>query len=881
MTSQDRNQNNGKQLPPIKFADLNQVLLQRAESLVTDWLPGGAKRGHEYVCGSLAGGKGTSCSVNLTTGQWADFAADEKGNDLTGLYAAIHGLGQTRAAVQVAREEGLEDVAGVLTAPGTAPVEPRPARPVPVAVATPRQDEGWRSVTPVPGFAPAPNFWHPYRQAGDIEHSAKYEIDKQLQGYVVRFRTSDGGKETLPLTWCISAKDGAARWHWKMWDDPRPLYFPGGVSPLEGYANGCADDLPTVILVEGEKKAGILHDLLLQTAPDVYLVASWPGGCKAWKKTDWQRLAGCTVLLWPDCDAKRVALTKAEREAGMAPSTKPLLPAHKQPGMAAMLGIGALLRDNQGCSVALLPIPEPGSVPDGWDCADAIAVDGWNGERVLAFFGQAQPLPVCAPAPAPAPEDAPVKKIAGLVDSGATGFADCDAADDSGSSVIAGRVIPDWLSFLLAPLLAYNELSNTIQARAAWPWKHAPKGDVTDAVDLMLGKYLSDKYGLPSMPRAALIEAIQTVAHARRFHPIREYLEGVKWDGKSRIDKWLMYVIGDSPQSLPKPMVEYLEIVGRCWLLGMIKRAIDPGCKFDYCPVLEGVGGLRKSTLVEVLAGSSYYSDTPFDVGHGKEAQEQVQGVWLYEVAELSNFSKAEVGAIKGFISSKVDRYRVAYGVTVGSFPRQCVLVGTTNENTYLRDRTGNRRFWPIPVKHVINTEWIEKYRDQLMAEAYALCQQDPKLAYTPTVDQERRLFAPMQESRLQETAVVSELLNLLTRSPTATVSDSLLTRSPTATVSGSLVNELTNFVTMAQLTLALGVDAAKSTPGLEGQIRGWLDHQGWKREKRQIEGRRAWGYSRPANWPPLDDAEDMRSMPEPAPVVPGALIEPGDDEPF
>jgi hypothetical protein len=876
-------------LPPINFAALADALLAQADTLVPMWLPGGTRRGHEYVCGSLSGGTGSSCSVNLVNGKWADFAANEAGNDLVGLYAAIHSLTMGKAAVQLAREEGLEDVAGVQPAragSSSEPPAPKPVRPAPPPPA-PKSDEGWQTVAPVPELAPAATFRHQYRQLQDIEHTATYQIDGKLYGYVVRFKTSDGGKETLPYTWCTSARDGASRWHWKTWDEPRPLYFPGGVSPLVAGAG----TLPTVILVEGEKKAGILQTLLDSHAPGVYLVASWVGGCKAWKKADWSWLNGCPVLLWADCDGKREPLTKAERDAApddmaraVIQATKPVLPLHKQPGMAAMLGIGALLQDAHACKVHMLPIPAPLSVPDGWDCADAINTDGWDGAQVLAFFGQAQPLLAGADASEPAVKDG--KAVAKKIDA-SVGTGDGDI-DDDGFTLISGRRIPGWLACYydkankrwltsrkmvilllerdpnLADVLAYNELSNNVQSRVLWPWPHSKVGDVTDAVDLLLGKYLTDTYGLPSIARAALTEAIQTVAHTRRFHPVREQLQGLKWDGKSRIDKWLVHVLGETPESLSPAMLEYLQIVGRCWLLGMVNRVMQPGCKFDYCPVLEGVGGLRKSTMVETLAGSQFYSDTPFEVGRGKEAQEQVQGLWVYEIAEMTHFSKAEVGAIKAFISSKVDRYRVAYGSTVGSFARQCLLVGTTNENTYLRDRTGNRRFWPVPVKHTINTEWLIKYRDQLLAEAYALYLLDTP--YTPTPEQERRLFVPMQESRLVETAVLSELLYVLTRPPMPTGIQ-------------SVVNTLTDFVTIAQLTLALGVDAAKSSPALEAQIRGWLDHEGWERVKKQINGARAWGYVRPANWPPVEVEDDMTAAP---PSVADELTEEdGDDVPF
>jgi hypothetical protein len=871
-------------LPPINFTALADALLPRAGQLVPMWLPGGVVKGHEYVCSSLSGGEGASCSVNLTSGKWGDFATGEGGADLVSLYAAINGLSMGKAALLVAREEGLEDIAGVQHARGDAAPVVRPVRDVPVAVPVARKtDEGWCTVVPVPAIAPAATFKHQYRTLEEIEHTAAYEIDGALMGYVVRFRTSDGGKDPLPYTWCTSARDGASRWHWKQWDAPRPLYFPGKVSP-KAFAG-----LPTVILVEGEKKADILQALLTAHAPGVYLVASWSGGCNGWKKADWSWLAGCTVLLWPDCDAHREKLSKVERDGcqddlarSVLQEAKPLLPVAKQPGMAAMLGIGALLRANHGCTVQLLPIPSPLTVPAGWDCADAITTNGWTGERVLAFFGQAHALPLGdgTDAPKAAADKSTAKKIDGLVDT--------EGADDCGFVFIGGRQIPDWLAPyynkekkcwmasrkmvililerdpVLEPVLAYNELSNNVQSRKLWPWPHAQIGDVTDAVDLMLGKYLTDTYGLPSIARAALMEAIQTVAHTKRFHPVREYLQALKWDKKSRIDTWLIYALGESPESLRPAMFEYLKIVGRCWLLGMVNRVMQPGCKFDYCPVLEGVGGLRKSTMVEILGGTQYYSDTPFEVGRGKEAQEQVQGLWVYEIAEMTHFSKSEVGAIKAFISSKVDRYRVAYGSTVGSFARQCILVGTTNENTYLRDRTGNRRFWPVPVKHVINTEWLIKYRDLLLAEAFELYGQG--VAYTPTSDQEKRLFAPMQESRLVESPVQSELLHLLTRDPTPTLM-------------GQIINNLADFVTTAQLTKALDVDVAKSTPALDAQIRGWLDHEGWQRVKKQVNGVRANGYVRPAKWPPVDEEDDMTAPPPPK--VSGPIAREGDDAPF
>lgn len=878
MTQRDR-------LPPINFHALNEALLDRAESLVPMWLPGGKKRNHEWVCAGLSGGDGTSCSINITgdrkkRGHWADFATDDRGKDLISLYASIHGLDQGKAAIQLARDYGLEDIAGVMRDDAHKALPLPPPQPV---TSKPKQasDEGWQTVRPVPALAPAVNFKHQFRAETDIEHVAEYRHGDDLHGYVVRFRTSDGGKDTLPRTWCTSSRDGASKWHWRQFDEPRPLYFPSHQLP----------GTRTVIMVEGEKKADALQAVLDGGAPDLYRVASWPGGSKAWKKSDFESVRGCSVLLWADCDGKREALTKAEKDAceddlarTVLQQAKPFLPEHKQPGMSAMLGIGAMLRDEHGCMVQLLPIPKPGDVVDGWDCGDAINTDGWDFERIVSFFGQAQPLPALETPAVEAGGSGGGKKIDGPVDT--------EEGDPDGDDWVqcGNRKVPKWLSWywdanksrwitsrklvitalendpLLCNVLGLNELSNNIEARLDWPWMYGKAGPIKGSTDLMLGQYLSQTYGLPSIPRAALVEAIETIAQMRPFHPVREYLQGLQHDGKERLNKWLVHVIGESPATLSPRVYEYLCQVGRFWVVGMVARAMEPGCKFDYCPVLEGPGGLGKSTMARILASSEFFSDAHFDLTRGKEGQEQVQGVWLYELAELANLGKAEVNLIKAFISMMIDRYRPSYGRTVEAFPRQCVMVGTTNEDAYLRDRTGNRRWWPIPVRHRILLDWLMRNRDQLFAEALGVYLSGE--SYVPTPEDEERLYKPMQESRVIETSVISEMQHLFTRTPTATGI-------------GAVVNDLTEFVTLAQTTLALGVDAAKSNIMLESQVRAWFKQEGWERVKRQINGMRAWGFQKPKNWPQTQPDDD--AVPEAPPSAAGSSIEHGsdDDAPF
>jgi putative DNA primase/helicase len=907
-------------LPPIQFEALAEALLARAEHIVPNWLPGGVKRGPEWVCGSVRGEPGGSCCVNLTTGRWGDFNDGSQGGDLVSLYAEIHGLTMGKAAVQVARDEGLEDVAGVQAS--MSHVKPDRPTPPPAAPKAPRIDEGWKTVRPVPAGVPAVNFRHQFREEKDIEHTAEYRHGADLHGYVVRFRTSDGGKDTLPRTWCLSARDGAAKWHWKQFDDPRPLYFPGHALP----------DGRTVILVEGEKKGDALQALLDAGAPRTYCVASWPGGCKAWEKADWSPLAGCSVILWPDCDSKREPVPRAVQTAVLAQAMeqlnkiggeitdndrkrvgdaalelvarqKPFLPADKQPGMKAMLNIGAHLRDAHACNVQMLPLPPVGTAVDGWDCGDAIATDGWDFDAVLSFFAQAHAL-VAGAEKAPAPSSG---AAAGGGDE-PPGEKNFDPLADAGQDDDAFQNHLDFLcdqlkckpyelgvnrKLLIAALrkapalvdcLGFNELTGAPSTVVPWPWRKVA-GPMADSDDLRLGDWLCSEYKLKAASRAALAEAIDTVADGRRFHPIRDMLRTAVWDGKPRLEGWLIHVLGIDPKTLdnpppgiPKGRRRFLELMGKYLLMGLVARVMDPGVKFDYSPVFEGVPGVGKSTLVKELVGAEFFSDTHFDIGNGKEGMEQLEGLWAYELSEMTAFKRADSEQVKQFFSSTVDRYRGAYGRFVQNHPRQCVIFCTTNKRQYLYDLTGNRRFWPVWIGQQINIEWLRERRRQLFAEAYAAYTAGDRIY--PTKDEEVAHFYPEQELRLVETTVQARLYELLTR-------EGSFNSEGRAT---EVISLLTKFVTLPMLVTALGADAAKSTSLLEQQIRGWLESNGWTLGRESV-GQRRRGYFQPEKWPadddkpnPAPDAAPPHQPPPPAPSPAQAFMAGeglDDDEPF
>ena len=238
----------------------------------------------------------------------------------------------------------------------------------------------------------------------------------------------------------------------------------------------------------------------------------------------------------------------------------------------------------------------------------------------------------------------------------------------------------------LAGALGLNEMEHNIVARRSLPWrKIRGVSQWVDADDAALRYYLERVYGISTKDK--IFDAVNVVAGENRFHPVREYLDGCTWDGVSRVETLLIDYLGAEDSA-------YTRAVTRKTLAAAVARIYEPGCKFDYMLTLQGRQGLGKSALIGKLGGE-WYSDT-FSTMQGKEAYEQVLGVWLVEVGELAGMRKAEAETIKLYISKQTDRFRPAYGRRLQEFPRQCIFIGTTNEGQFLRDTTGNRRFWVV-----------------------------------------------------------------------------------------------------------------------------------------------------------------------------------------
>lgn len=308
---------------------------------------------------------------------------------------------------------------------------------------------------------------------------------------------------------------------------------------------------------------------------------------------------------------------------------------------------------------------------------------------------------------------------------------------------------------LLKGKIAFNEFSNRANVVGQLPWR--AKGnfqDWTDTDDSGLREFIEKYYKINSPTKCS--DALTLSFEKHRFHPIKDYLNSLSWDGQKRIDTLLIDYLGAEDNN-------YVRTVTRKILVAAVARVFVPGIKFDNMPVLSGPQGIGKSTIIKKL-GQEWYSDSLTTV-NGKEAYEQLQGVWLIEMGEMMATKKADIEATKHFLSKTEDIYRVAYGRRTSRFPRQCVFLGTTNDREFLRDKTGNRRFWPIDVgvnaidKSVFDDLTKEEV-GQVWAEALDLFKNKEPLYLSGEEEKEAQ---KQQEAHSEESAkagLIEEYLN-------------------------------------------------------------------------------------------------------------------------
>jgi len=335
---------------------------------------------------------------------------------------------------------------------------------------------------------------------------------------------------------------------------------------------------------------------------------------------------------------------------------------------------------------------------------------------------------------------------------------------------------------------------------------------LTDMDFLRIGYWLSEEWDL-NLETGKVSGAAYTVAHKNAFHPIREYMEGLQWDGAPRLNRWLIDYMGARAETPGEE--EYLEMIGRLWAISAVARIFSPGCKADNVLILEGRQGIKKSTALEVLAGA-WFTDTPLDLGN-KDAYMAIQGAWIVEMAELDALMRAESSSAKAFFTSRSDKYRPPYGREMVQIERQCVFAGTVNHNDYLKDRTGGRRYWPV-LCTTINLEALRRDRDQIWAEALTLYLEGAR--WWPEGDAQRDLCEKEQSLRQMDDPWEDAISEWLEDRDEATV--------------------------VGILEFAIKMEVEKMTRRHETRVGQIMVRMGWLRKRKWLDGKLTTVYQKP-----------------------------------
>lgn len=599
-----------------------------------------------------------------------------------------------------------------------------------------KQRSVWSPILPVPEETPVARKRHGTR--GDPLRIFIYrDAEGQLLGYTARFLTSAGEAVHLPLTWCED-QDGVRGWRWIQFPRFRPVY---GLDQLPEL-----DEIGWTFVVFDEHEAEWGNKLLGESMR--WNFVSWPGGIRKIDEVDWSVLRGRNIVIWPTLTMDRAKVQRDSQDGGA------LLPREQQCGWKAALKLEKILI-GFGCRVVgITDAFTAGDLPDGFGPAmagtqewDSKRLEDWvwsnSGrgmgdeyvQRVRKLKGErteADPPPGAAQ-----PEFVPSEPWQTLL---IRKHGDLVACLANVHDILANS--PEWKG-----VVAFNEFSQRVVKLRVPPYEGGTLGDWESTDDTRTAMTLSRKfYFTPGSPLVA--EAIEVIARENLFHPPRNWLRGLVWDRVPRLDDWLGDFLGVKK-------TQYSMFVARWYLVGMVARVMQPGVKFDYCLVLEGIQGLLKSSMFEALAGE-WFSDADIDLGN-KDSMSALQGVWLHEFAELGSLARHEASRQKSFISRRFDRYRPVYGRREICNPRQVVFGGSTNETwDWNKDPTGGRRFWPVLVKDEVNIEGLRTVREQLFAEAVVRFDAGDK--FWPTSAEQREIFDQEQLKREQQDSLLDAL---------------------------------------------------------------------------------------------------------------------------
>jgi predicted P-loop ATPase len=559
---------------------------------------------------------------------------------------------------------------------------------------------------------------------------------------------------------------------------PRPMY---GAERLKIHPS------KKVWIVEGEKCADAINAL-------GGVAVTSQGGSKVADKTDWSPLAGREVVIWPDDDG---------------------------PGMMYQASVIAALSKSVRTMERIDPAPL--KLGKGGDVADWLPLQ----DDPKAAIAALERIPISTPSQGEsvAIEPAPETDL--------TWFNLLTRTKD-------GETVKPTLANLLlifgnhaawSGVLAHNErsLQDMIISPPPFDLDAPTPVQLDDHHAALCCLWLANHMDV-SAPSALTHEAMATVAKKRPFDPCRDYFDSLKWDGTPRADTWLTDYANAKPS-------DYLAAISSKWLISAVARTYTPGDQVDTMLVLEGKQGTRKSSLLRTLAGAEYFSDQVKQID-SKDTLMLLHGPLIVEHSEMDSLNRKEVSAVKAFVTVRVDHFRPPYGRTTKSYPRRCIFAGTTNEEIYLKDMTGGRRFWPVKVGK-INSSGIAKVRDQLWAEAVHRYQAGEPWHLSDPME---AVAAEEQAARLQGDPWEPSVLSYLEENDKRWDM-----RAEPAFDDDTAVRIFVTTDELLDKALSVPVERRKRADSMRvGEI---LKARGWIRTKRRVGKKPAYVYLRPENF--------------------------------